>query len=206
MANPKNNQLAALLDKFYYNPVAVVSFELFLSIGAIIFFAVFAIRPTLATMSNLIKEIEDKRKLDTQFSQKVSALNLAQKNFSSLQDQLYVLDEAIPRGVEMSHTLKIVEKAASDQNLVITNLTILKIPQDPPSDAQIGELEKQSMPIQLTVSGSYESIRDFTNQLQDSRRSFTIDRLVFTTKDIRGQRSLEAVLMLGAPYFGIKTK
>lgn len=206
MSESKNKQLTAILDKFYYNPVAVVSFELFLSIGAIIFFAVFAIRPTLSTMSDLVKEIEDKRKLNTQLTQKASALNLAQENYSALQDRLPVLDEAIPKGVDMAHTLKIIEKAASDQSLVITNLTILEIPQDPPVDAPISELERQSMPIQLTVSGSYEAIRNFTNQLQGSRRSFTIDRIIFTTKDIRGQRSLEAVLMLGAPYFGVKTK
>ncbi|OGJ37552.1 MAG: hypothetical protein A2383_00845 [Candidatus Pacebacteria bacterium RIFOXYB1_FULL_39_46] len=206
MADPKNKQLTTFLDKFYYNPVAIVSFELFLSIGAVIFFALFAIRPTLSTMSNLIKEIEDKRKLDTQLSQKVSALNIAQENFSVLQDRLFVLDEAIPRGANMTYTLKVIEKAASDQNLTIANLTVLEIPPEPPADATIDELERQSMPIQLTVSGSYESIRDFTNQLQFSRRSFVIDRIIFTTKDIRGQRSLEGVLLLNAPYFGVKTK
>jgi Tfp pilus assembly protein PilO len=206
MADAKNKQLTLLLDKFYHNPVAVVSFELFLSIGSIIFFALFAIRPTLLTMSDLIKEIEDKRRLDTQLSQKVSALSIAQENFAGVQDRLYVLDEAIPRGANMAHTLKIIEKAASDQNLAITSLTVLEIPQDPPSETPITELERQAMPIQVMVSGSYEAIRDFADQLQASRRSFIIERIIFTIEDTRGQRTLEAVLLLGAPYFGVRVK
>jgi Tfp pilus assembly protein PilO len=205
MAEPKNKQLAALLDRFYHSPVALVSFELFLSIGVIIFFAIFAIRPTLLTMSDLIKEIEDKRQLDTQLSQKVSALNIAQENFAILQNRLFVLDEAIPSGADIAHALKIVEKAASDQNLAIYNVTVLEIPQTPPPETPITQLERQSLPIQLSVSGSYEAIRGFAEQLQNSRRTLIIERIIFSTTDTRGQRSLEAVFLLGAPYFGAVT-
>jgi len=90
MAQDKQ-QLIRILDRFYHNPVAMVSFELFLSIAAILFFAVFAIRPTLLTMSDLIKEIEDKRKLDSQMEQKVAALSSAQESFLAVQDRIAVL-------------------------------------------------------------------------------------------------------------------
>jgi Tfp pilus assembly protein PilO len=205
MAQDKQ-QLNTLLDKFYHNPVALVSFELFLSIAAIIFFAVFAIRPTLLTMSDLIKEIEDKRKLATQMEQKVTALSAAQENFASAQERIAVLDEAIPRGVNMVQTLKIIEKLASDQNLSIANLTVLKIPPDPPVTASITELERQSMPIQVVITGTYEGIREFAEQLRNSRRSFVIERITFSTEDARGQKTLEANMLIGAPFFGVKAE
>jgi hypothetical protein len=57
----QRQKLIRNLNAFYQKPVAKVSLELFLSVGTIIFFAMFAIRPTLLTMSDLVKEIEDKR-------------------------------------------------------------------------------------------------------------------------------------------------
>ncbi len=104
---------------FYQRPVAKVSLELFFSIGAVLFFAVFAIRPTLLTMSDLIKELEDKRNLDQQLSQKIAALSTAQASFLGAQNRLVVLDEAIPTSPQFIYSLKLLEKVASDNRLVI---------------------------------------------------------------------------------------
>ena len=200
----RKEQLTNALDTFYHNPVAVVSFELFLSVGVVIFFAVFAIRPTLLTMSELVKEIEDKRKLDTQMAQKVAALGTAQGQYLAVKDRVFVLEEAIPTGPDVVNTLKIIEKVASDQNLVINNMTLLEIPDDPASGIAATELERKPLPIQLTVTGSYSSIRGFVEDLMNSRRTFTIERINFATEDSRGQKSLDATMLISAPYFGKK--
>ncbi len=200
----RQEQITKLLDNFYHNPVAVVSFELFLSIVVVIFFAVFAIRPTLLTMSELVKEIEDKRKLDTQMAQKVAALGTAQAQYLTIQDRIGVLEEALPRGANVTHTLKIIERIASEQNLAITNMTLLDIPEDPSVDKAFVDLERKAMPIQMSVVGSYSSIRGFVEGLRNSRRSFTTERITFSTEDNRGQKSLEATILIAAPYFGEK--
>lgn len=204
MAKTPSQQLTTLLDMFYRNPVATVSLELFLSICAIVFFAAFAIRPTLLTMSDLIKEIEDKRTLDTQLTQKIAALSVAQGDFLAVEGRVSVLDEALPRGVSMTYTLKVIEKIASDQGVAISSMTVLEIPPDPPEDAVWSQLERQSMSIQVTVTGQYAGIREFAEQLRNSRRSFVIERITFSTQDSRGQRTLEATMLIGAPYFGVK--
>ena len=196
--------MAQLLDSFYHNPVAIVSFELFLSISVVIFFAVFAIRPTLLTMSELIKEIEDKRKLNTQMAQKVAALTTAQAQYLGVEQRLPVLSEALPLGAKVTQTLKIIELVASEQDLVINNLTLLDLPPDPKPNSSLAELERKAMPVQLTVVGSYNSIRGFVEGLRNSRRSFVVDRITFSTEDNRGQKSLEATLLVTAPYFGSK--
>ncbi|NCN45306.1 MAG: hypothetical protein COU63_01130 [Candidatus Pacebacteria bacterium CG10_big_fil_rev_8_21_14_0_10_36_11] len=202
--NTRQEQLAQLLDSFYHNPVAIVSFELFLSISVVIFFAVFAIRPTLLTMSELIKEIEDKRKLNTQMAQKVAALTTAQAQYLGVEQRLPVLSEALPLGAKVTQTLKIIELVASEQDLVINNLTLLDLPPDPKPNSSLAELERKAMPVQLTVVGSYNSIRGFVEGLRNSRRSFVVDRITFSTEDNRGQKSLEATLLVTAPYFGSK--
>lgn len=204
--NTRQEQLSNILDNFYHNPIAVVSFELFLSISVVIFFAVFAIRPTLLTMADLTKEIEDKRKLDTQMAQKVAALGTAQAQYLNIESRVFVLDEVLPRGGDIVNTLKIIEKIASDNDLIITNMTLLELPIDPPDETPLTELERQSMPIQMTMVGSYSSIRSFVEGLRNSRRSFVMERITFSTEDNRGQKSLEATLLVSAPYFGEKKK
>jgi len=200
----RKEQVTNLLDTFYNNPIAVVSFELFLSIAVVIFFAMFAIRPTLLTMSELVKEIEDKRKLDTQMAQKVAALSAAQAQYLNIKDRVFILEESLPTGSNVKNTLKIIEKVASDQELVINTMTLLEIPDDPPQDTPLSKLERKPMPIQMTVVGSYASIRSFVEDLRNNRRSFAMERITFSTDDNRGQKSLEATILISAPYFGEK--
>lgn len=200
----RQEQVSKILDNFYHNPVAVVSFELFLSIAVVIFFAVFAIRPTLLTMADLTKEIEDKRKLDTQMAQKVAALGTAQSQYLNFKDRVYVLDEALPRGAKTIETLKIIERIASEQKLVISNMTLLDVPEDPPVITPFTDLERKLVPIQMSVVGSYASIRGFVEGLRNAQRSFITERITFSTEDNRGQKSLEATILVSAPYFGAK--
>ncbi len=201
--NKAQTQLTSLLDKFYHNPVALVSFELFLSLAAIIFFTIFAIRPTLLTMADLIKEIEDKRQLDTQLSQKAAALATAQDNHTALEDRLTSVDQAIPNGVYLGYTLKVIEKIASEQNITIVNMNVLTIPQEVPEETPFVQLSRQTMPIQVSVVGDYEGIRAFIEGMRNSRRSLVTERITFATQDSRGQRILEASILIGAPYYGL---
>lgn len=202
----KKNTASSFLDKFYHNPVAVVSFELFLSIGVIIFFALFAIHPTLVTMSDLIKEIEDKEKLDTQMAQKVASLASAQAQYLIIEDRAGLLDEALPTGPKMTYSLKVIEKAASDNSVLISTVSVLEIPAQPDPSKTVSELEVKKVPIQVGVEASYVNIRAFVEQLKASRRSFNIDRITFTTQESRGDKSLKASILLSAPYFGNKEK
>src|SRR5258708_18911937 len=89
-------QLNQALFQFYDRPVAKVSMELVFSVVMVIVFAVFAIRPTLVTMANLSKEIQDKKDLKDQLGQKAAALNTLQAQYLALQNRLPVLDNALP--------------------------------------------------------------------------------------------------------------
>lgn len=207
MKTKKQRDLFITLQRFYQKPVARVSLELFLSILAILFFALFAIRPTLLTMSDLIKEIEDKEKLDKQFSQKIAALSSVQPLYLQLQDQLLILDEVIPSQPQLIYSLKIIEKIASELYLVIANINVAEIPKENPdqnSEISSTAFERIDVPLTISVYGDYPSIRQFVESLKNYRRSFIIDTVIFTTKELRGTRKLEARITISAPYFGVK--
>ena len=158
MKTKNQKDLFITLQQFYQKPVAKVSVELFLSIGAILFFAVFAIRPTLLTMSDLIKEIQDKQKLDKQLSQKIASLSTVQPLYLRLQDQISLLDEAIPSSPQLINSLKVIEKIASNLNLVINSMNIAEIPEETSTADQqltVTSFSRIDVPIVINVSGDY---------------------------------------------------
>lgn len=194
-------QLATALNDFYHKPVAMVSVELFLSIGAIVFFAVFAVRPTLLTMADLIKEIEDKRELDQQLQQKIASLSTAQTTYLGLQERLGVLDQAIPNSPMFLESLKLLEKVASDRQLIISNIVVNEIPKE--SSIEVSDkAERITVPVSVTVTGDYGSIRSFIEGVLALRRTFIIDTVIFSKNDERGQERLNANITFGIPYFG----
>lgn len=193
-----------MLDQFYHNPVAQVSMELFLTVGLVIFLALFAIRPTLLTMSDLLKEIEDKTELEEQLTKKVAALNSAQSLYLSIEDRLPILDAAIPSTPETIHSLKIIEKLATDQGVVLNSISLTEIPETPVEIPDFEKLSRVNLDIALSVSGDYTSIKNFVAGLQNSQRTFVIDSVVFRISESRGDKQLRASILVKAPYFGVQ--
>ncbi|MDH5533378.1 MAG: type 4a pilus biogenesis protein PilO [Candidatus Pacebacteria bacterium] len=202
----KRQQVTKTLNEFYQRPVAKVSLELFLSVGAVIFFAVFAIRPTLVTMSDLVKEIEDKKELDQKLTQKIASLSTAQTSYLEVQDRLYLLEQALPSTPDFIHSIKVIEKIASDQDILIDSLSVSEIPREVGLETPFSKLKKNSFPISLSLSGEYSQIRQFVEDLLNYRRSFVTDTVIFSTSEERGQKKLRATITLSVPYFGEKTK
>lgn len=199
----RRRQLLNVLNQFYEKPIARVSFELLVSVAVILFFAIFAIRPTLLTMSDLIKEIEDKRELDQALNQKIAALSTAQAEYLQLESRLTVLDESLPSNPDLIDILKILEKIASDRGLVISALSVSSIPAEPEEGTSFADLERQDLLISLTITGDYPTIREFVEDLRLSRRSFVVDSVTFNTGEEQGITVLRATMTVNAPYFGV---
>lgn len=197
----KQKQITDTLNKFYQNPIAKVSFELLLSLSAIMFFAIFAIRPTLLTMFDLIKEIEDKRKLDQQLQQKVASLSTAQATYQNLEPRLGVLEEAIPSSPRFLYSLKLIEKVASEQELVITSMSVREVPEEMEAIFDTKNTERANLPVTLIVKGDYISIRQFVEDILGLQRTFVVDTVIFNKSEERGENSLSATITLGVPYF-----
>ncbi len=201
----KQKQLLSALSQFYSRPIARVSVELLLTLCTVLFFALFAIRPTLLTMSDLIKEIDDKKKLDQQLSQKIAAMSSAQTEYLRLEDRLAVLDEALPNQPNIIEAVKIIEKTASDRNIAIVSLNVAEIPSETTETVNFEQLTRQQVSASVTLTGDYLTIRQFIEDLKQTRRSFVIDTVVFSLSEESGSQSLRATITVNIPYFGAKS-
>lgn len=202
----KPNQITTNLIQFYNRPVAQVSLELFLSIIAVIFFAIFAIRPTLVTISDLIKEIDDKKALSEKMSQKIASLATIQTQYLSLGDQILVLDEAIPAKPKFEEALRVIEKIASERKLVINSIQVNEVPAAQEEDIPFSQKERKNLPVSVMVSGDYLTIRNFVEDLKNYRRALIVDSIIFSVNEERNQKKLTANITINIQFFGSKVK
>lgn len=200
MPKSRQEQIQYALFDFYKNPVARVSMELVFSILAVIFFAVFAIKPTLQTMSELIKEIEDKRTLDEQLGQKIASLNTAQSQYQNFSSQFYLLDESIPKTASLVESLKVVEKLASENDLVVQGITISSVPEEL-VQASASAAKRTVLTFNVDVVGDYLKIRQFIEDVMDSRRMMIVDQVNFSLGSSRFQKNLTAIIRINLPYY-----
>jgi len=197
----QRQKIQSTLQEFYSKPVARVSMELFLSVGAVIFFAIFAIRPTLLTISDLINEIEEKEALDQQLTQKIAALSTAQTTYLQIQDRVFLLDQAVPAQPEFLNAVGVIEKVASEQELLVSGITANEIPSEESVEVAADDVSQTVLPISVNVTGSFIDIKAFVEELVQLRRAYVIDTITFSTNEERVQEVWRTTISLGVPYF-----
>jgi Tfp pilus assembly protein PilO len=142
---------------------------LILSILAIAFFSLFALRPTFLTIAGLLAEIKDKEEINQRLSQKITALSQAQTVFTqTIASRAYLLDEALPKEDRLDKLLASLEMAGSQSQINFSGLDFEKI--------KIGNQNKGLAEIGLAaaVSGSYQAVKDFFVNLTGGRRLINI--------------------------------
>ncbi len=205
MASLKQKELTAALNRFYQKPIAMISLELLLSIGLVTFLAIFAIQPTLLTMSDLIKEREEKTKLAEDLSKKAVAMQTVQTVYMQAAPKLPQLEQAIPPQPELIRSIKIIEKLASETNIIIETLSVRDIPDETVETNVKVDPSRVNLPVRLTITGEYLDIRAFVEALKNSRRVFIVDSITFSLEENRGERKLKASLSVSQPYLGVPT-
>lgn len=198
----RQKQLQKTLLAFYQKPEAKVSIEAFFTVLAIIFFAVFAIRPTMVIISDLIKEIEDKEKLENQLQQKVAALSTAQVEYQANINNLKALDQAIPSRPKLLYSLKIIEKLAGEESLIVQNISTAEIPPEKDAKLVVGNLQRKDLSVKVNLTGDYLSIKRFVERLNEVRRTFLLHSITFSVKKDRGEERLSSFLVITIPFFG----
>lgn len=206
MAKTKQEQLATVLMDFYQKPVARVSIELILSILVVILFALFAIRPTLLTMADLVKEIDDKKELSKQLDVKLASLASAKEQYDLYQPHFYLLDEAIPRSFDVVNTLKKLEKLAGEGELVIDSMSLSTVPEKINQELlsnYFEDYQREFLTINVKVVGSYLQIRDFVEKIMNLRQLIVVDQVM--VERITESNNLSAQLSISLPYYLLKS-
>jgi Tfp pilus assembly protein PilO len=148
-----------------------------LTLFAIAFFAIMAIRPTLVTIAKLNREIKDKREASQKLQTKINAIVAAQAQYAKNLDNLPLLEEALPSKSEFPRLAFFLEENASTSAVELKNLTFEKIEVSGKSSSP--SAKANSLNFSLSASGDYANLKDFINRLENSRRILELDSIIF---------------------------
>lgn len=184
MANPNLETRSHLYSRYFVNLEGLYKTKktkvytgIIATLITIIFFIVFAIKPTLITIAQLIREVQDQRRVLTTMEEKISDLSKAQTNYLNTESKIYLLDEALPLDAEVNSLTKQLEALGRKSQVSFERFRINEANLE--ASDEIDQTKKQPVEFNLTVLGSYENLRQFANLLTNLRRIVTIESFVF---------------------------
>lgn len=152
------------LQQRFKKPAVQVSLGLVGTLLLIAGLGILVLRPTLLTISSLIKEIQDEEKLVKALDDKFRALAAAQGFLEDMKDDLPRIDWAIPQNQEFGLFAKEVEIMAKEKGLAAVEIS--------QAGFEMTGKDGGIMEVWLGVGGSEEQVRNFLAEL------IKMDRLV----------------------------
>lgn len=174
-----------------YKKPAVRNFTfLILSLLTAAFFGFFAIKPSVSTIGELVKEIKDKRMASEKLEQKINALSIAQREYARVQPDLSRIYAVLPNKSDFPRLAKQIEYLAFKNNLLLLNLRIQ-------GTSLFGEEKKELVPLafDLSIGGEYSNLKGFLEELEKLDRIVVIESSGFSKKKIK-EEEIETPLSL----------
>lgn len=195
------------------DPIIRGYFTLVSSMLLVAFFILFALSPTFSTIVGLFRKIDDQKKILNTLDQKINSLVLAQENYSKIENDLPILETALPKRPLPQDALNVVLNSASGSGVVITSFQIGNVyllGTNPKS-----ELKKKTrsapksvkkdifegvptVGFNVGVRGTKEQISQFIEKVQNHKRILLISNFSIS----KGNLAKEDMLNLTASIVG----
>lgn len=196
-----------LVVQYRQRPEVKASVELLLTLLAISFFAVFALRPTLNTIASLWANIQAQKEVSVKLEEKISNLGRAQLVWSQEEARVALLDQAMPQEPQPDTYLQQIEGLVATNNVSLTSFNVEKV-------VLIGKEEKKTkkkdkdeianardLNLAFAVSGDFSSLMAFLNGLEDLRRLIVLDSASFGVGQGKQSGSLILTVAGKVPYW-----
>lgn len=169
-------------------------FAVILTLGASIFFALFAINPTLSTIAHLRREVLDSKSVEKKLSDKINNLSSLSQEYQDIQKDIpYILD-AVPNRPESLILTAQIQSIAQSSAITISNIEIS------PMSLDVSEsTSSSSLIFNLSAEGSYENIKKFVLSLIDMQRIVSVDTISVSKADIANDKV--ELNIKGSSYF-----
>jgi Tfp pilus assembly protein PilO len=174
-----NNQVSRLKPLYEYlkkqqeNYRFVRSVEISATFILISFFLIFAIRPTVLTISSLWGDIQSKQILKTQLKTKIDHIVEAQDVFSQVQEKYEIINDSLPDRPQYSQTAQQIVQTGNNSGLNINSFdyNVQAVDKNP-----IAPYVKDYQ-VSLTLNGSFSSAIQMVSNLLQNRRLTNISSI-----------------------------
>ncbi len=164
----------ALLNEGKNKQQATAYLYIIFSFIALSFFGLFAIGPTITTITDLNKQYEEEKVALKQLQDKNAALKSLSAQYLDVQDKLPLIDNAIPRTPQVADLLRQIESLSLKNNLIVQKLDTGLMELFP---AQNVNSPIFSFTFSVAVVGKESDINNFVSQIINMGRIIGIDKL-----------------------------
>lgn len=170
-----------------------------LTLVASIILGLFAINPTLSTIANLQKQLDDNKFVEQKLEEKINNLSILQQKYALVQPDLDAINNAVPRDPQTTVLLGQIQTVAKETNVTVVNLQTFEVDIPP---LVVGQQKYSSFDISVTVQGQYSDMANFINELANMQRIIVINYSTFTkTTDNNTNASSLRLTVKGTVYY-----
>jgi hypothetical protein len=177
--NPQVSRVKPLFDylkKQQENRKFVKSIEIGATFILVTFFLVFALRPTIVTISALKGDIESKKILKEELRVKINKVIAAQELFSQVQERYAVVNSSLPDKPNYFDSATIVQQIAKKYNIPADSLAFTLDSDEVKEDQGI-----KSFSVGVGVNGPFTNALNFAADVLKNRRTDYISTISFAT-------------------------
>jgi Tfp pilus assembly protein PilO len=168
-----------------------------LTITASIILGVFAVNPTLSTITSLQKQLDDSKFFESKLQEKIQNLTALDQRYQEIQSDLPLVFEAVPQTSQISTLAATLQAISSLSNVQIITLQTLQVDL---SKQALAQKKYSSYKFELTGQGNYQDLIAFLDKLVNFQRIVTINN-VSIVKSITLKETVLQVNINGNVYF-----
>ncbi len=143
-----------------------------LTLIAASFFGIFAINPTIGTITDLQRQISDDQFVTQQLTTKISNLTLLQQQYQTIQNSLGVIYTAIPVTPDLATFVAQVQGVGLANNVTIIGIQTLPVDL---TTVQVGQYN--AFTFNVDVQGNYADLLQFLSAMTQFDRLVTVDAI-----------------------------
>jgi len=168
-----------------------------LTLIASIILGVLAINPTLSTIANLQKQLNDDKFVEQKLQEKINNLSILQQKYAAVQPDFDYINKAIPQTPEITALVGQIQTVAKDANLSIISLQTFQIDVPP---AIISGKKYDSFEFTVSAGGKYQDMISFIQELSNIQRIIVINNAAFSKSTSENINSL-ILTIKGTVYY-----
>lgn len=149
--------------------------ELLLSVAAIALFLVFAIKPTLVTITDLLTKINAEQQTSDTLDTKIKNLGIAQTNFNNNTDKLTLLSAAVPDRPDVANYVRQIEGLIQKESLTVISIEAANVNLTNATSSAT-TVVTNSLPLTITVTGEFTNLENFIKDIENLRRPAIINK------------------------------
>lgn len=158
------------------------------------FFGIFAINPTLTTIAELQRSLEDARLVEKELSTKIKNLSALQMQYTQITPDLLLIEQALPQTADATRFMGQIQTLLSQ-----SGVTLLGVSYGGLTLSSATPIEKGMFTFSMQVQGTFSEINAFLTGLTAFERIAVLNAISITKQTTGG--TTMTVAIEGATYF-----